>query len=497
MSAPVATGSLYEEALRAYWREDNFQALILAVQAVEQDRDPEKKSRAAYLMKILVGDKLSSNDLQRLSVRPQIAPLCISGYAEALRAERGNDPLQKFGRLRDWAICTTSAYWRRVAAEAAFGVKLRQRDWKYEFEKNLEFIGITLPVIQDPSAVARIGKLADELEYELKSEQLDENQLLDKSVRMLELAHAKFGDASPTITLALAEFYRQRFRCADALALLQTSHFPQEENVGRARAIRSLILQSYYPVWARPLDSAALVMVADGLLYSMTSELNPKVKQLDTRGNLLAEYGPFGDTTNDGRHLFAVFADGTFLIGNRRWRRDRRLLGELPFDASATAICIDSEQRVFVAVPGKGVSALSQDGRLLSECCYWEGRSLGTYRWIAVAGGKVHALGEHVSSFWLDTGACARGFASRDRLVGAAANSTGDICIASADDICMSPNDSDNLNYFKVVLPLSFLYGLHAIGPIAADDSSAIYVIAVQKKGGTLLVKFEPPRPKE
>ena len=91
---------------------------------------------------------------------------------------------------------------------------------------------------------------------------------------------------------------------------------------------------------------------------------------LNRDGEVLAQYGPFEDPTNDGTHPFAVFNDGTFLIRNRRWSSDGRMLQEFPFSPSVRAVCVDRGQRVLAFDSTEGITILSADAKVITNLCH-------------------------------------------------------------------------------------------------------------------------------
>ncbi|MGD0649858.1 MAG: tetratricopeptide repeat protein [Verrucomicrobiia bacterium] len=415
--APTPAPPYYQEALRAYWGEDNPAAFVLASLAVEKDPDPQHIEHAGYLATVLASEKLSVTELKEVTLDARIAHLMLDVYARGLRASKTNDYAQAFRAFRDFTFCTPSERWRRIGLTTSVPPNWARLNSPGESDQNLRLAELALKLAPDPTTAGQIAEAASpataaqkaraaemlaavfertgelrwsekafalllEAQQPARAETLALRILtndsatvstyvslgtaytragrLTRAEEVLTAAIGRFGNRHADITLAQAELYRRQQRYDDALNELLTA----------GREVEQFRREHYHPVWAKQLEAVALATGPDDSVYAITGETKPRVLHLSRDGEVLAQYGPFEDPTDDGAHPFAVFNDGTFLIRNRRWSSDGRMLQEFPFSPSIRAVCVDrGQQRVLAFGRTEGIKILSADGQLLSHLC--------------------------------------------------------------------------------------------------------------------------------
>lgn len=535
--APAVAPASYQEALRAYWSERNSTAFVLAALAVEQDPNPRHAAHAAYLVEVLAWEKLSKAQLEEALSDPRIEPLMLDIYVRGVGALKTNDFLLAFEAFRDFVLSTPSERWRAV------GLKMTAwRGWRGgsppgEIDQNLRLAELALQSAPDVTLAGQIAEAVagpvsraqkvraaqimavvfertGELSWAekafarlLETQQFDAAEALapriltnsaatvstyvsvgsnyagagqlQRAEEILTEAAGRFGDRYAELTVARAELYRLQQRYDDAL----------NELLRAGREVAQFRRERHHPVWARQIKAVALAGGPDDSVYAITGESRPKVLHLNRDGDVVAEYGPFEDPTDDGTHPFAVFKDGTFLIRNRRWSPEGRLLQELPLSSDVSAVSVTADQRLIAVGPTDGIKLFGANGELLAhlcrdgvpspECYYCPCSAIAASkdRIFLVTGDSLVHLNKDGHHFSRWEGAWVRSVA---------AGREGVVYVSGTDQVkIFSTRPLVGWRSFEVI-PLGG-------GVIAAATSGGFYVAGVATESGVWLVKYAPP----
>ena len=536
-SQPATTTAppYYPEALRAYWNESNSTAFVLASLAVEKDPDLHHAEQAAYLASVLVTEKLSGSELKEAVTDPRISHLMLDIYARGLRAAKTNDYALAFRAFRDFTLCTPSEAWRRVSLTALSSPGMGHPNSPGEIDQNLLLAEVALKLAVDPVVAGQLAETAGtrtpaqharaaqvlEATFEhtgdlawgekafarwldaqqpgvadklagrlLASESATANTYvsitagymrtgrLTRAEEILRAANNRFRNGCAEVTSARAELYWREHRYDDALNELLIAG---RENPQFRR-------EHYHPVWAKPVEAVGLATGPDDSVYAITGETKPRVLHFNRDGDLMAQYGPFDDPTEDGVHPFAAFNDGSFLIRNRRWSPDGQMLRELPLSPGVRAVSIDSDQRVLAWGRSDGIKIFGSDGQLVTHLC-----------------------GDGPPSYVCNSCPCAAIAAGLERIILVTWNGVNQLdyrgnffgpgeagrfhdLAAGRDGIFYLTSDSQ----VKVVRVAPYSWqSLESIPcgglAVAGATSGGFYVAGVTTERGTWLVKFAPP----